>query len=158
MPGGGANQVNCKPGQAPRAGQVCRVDITNFHPCTSTEGYGFNRSAPCVYLKLNRIFNWVPEYYNDPTDLPQEMPEDLKKSIADLPAEQRNQVWVSCRPEYPADAEVIGPISYWPGRGFPGEFYPYTNTPGYLSPLLAIQFGRPKRKCSRILHSSHNWN
>lgn len=121
--------------------------MTDFHPCTTTEGYGFNKSSPCVFLKLNRIFNWVPEFYNDPTDLPEDMPEDLKKTIADLPAEQRNQVWISCRAENPADVEVIGPITYVPSRGFPGEFYPYTNTPGYLSPLVAIQLGRPKREC-----------
>lgn len=59
---------------------------------------------------------------------------------------QMNTIWVSCDGENPADQENIGPVDYLPIRGFPGYFYPYQNSVGYLSPLVAVQFQRPKRK------------
>ena len=62
-----------------------------------------------------------------------------------LPEKARKQIWVSCKGETPLDNEVIGPIQY-PNRGFPSYFYPFINTPGYLSPLVAIRFERPAGK------------
>lgn len=60
---------------------------------------------------------------------------------------QLNTIWVSCEGENPSDVENVGPIKYIPStRGFPGYFYPYDNTEGYLSPLLAVHFERPKSK------------
>lgn len=60
--------------------------------------------------------------------------------------EQLNTVWVSCEGENPADIENVGPIKYYPRRGFPGYFYPFENSEGYLSPLVAVHFERPVRK------------
>lgn len=53
---------------------------------------------------------------------------------------------MSCEGESPADVENIGPVSYYPRQGFPGYFFPYENSEGYLSPLVAVQFTRPQRK------------
>lgn len=57
-----------------------------------------------------------------------------------------NTIWVSCEGENPADVENVGPIEYYPRRGFPGYYYPYENSEGYLSPLVAVHFARPVRK------------
>lgn len=57
-----------------------------------------------------------------------------------------NTVWVSCEGENAADIENIGPVKYYPRRGFPGYYYPYENSEGYLSPLVAVHFERPVRK------------
>lgn len=57
---------------------------------------------------------------------------------------QLNTVWVSCEGENPADVENIGKVSYHPRPGFPGYFFPYENSVGYLSPLVAVRFERPK--------------
>ena len=57
-----------------------------------------------------------------------------------------NTVWLSCEGEKPADRENIGPIEYIPRRGFPGYFYPYKNTAGYMSPLVAVYFKQPHSK------------
>lgn len=75
------------------------------------------------------------------------MPLDLKEHIASLKGNnslQLNTIWVSCEGENPADQENIGPINYLPRRGFPGYFYPYENSEGYLSPLVAVHFVRPR--------------
>lgn len=65
-----------------------------------------------------------------------------------FPTFQLNTVWVSCEGENPADIENVGPIEYYPRQGFPGYYYPYENSEGYLSPLVAIHFKSPMRKSS----------
>lgn len=53
---------------------------------------------------------------------------------------------MSCEGENPADVEFIGEIEYYPRQGFPGYFFPYENSEGYLSPLVAVVFKQPKSK------------
>lgn len=53
---------------------------------------------------------------------------------------------MSCEGETVSDKELIGPMSYWPIPGFPGYFFPFENSEGYLSPLVAIHFKRPASK------------
>lgn len=99
-----------------------------------------------------QIFDWVPEFYNDPMNLPDEMPRDLKSHIANLKSHSSKQldtVWVSCEGENPADEENIGPIRYIPNQGFPGYYFPYINAVGYLSPLVVVHFERPQSECNR---------
>lgn len=62
-----------------------------------------------------------------------------------------NTVWVSCKGESPADSEFIGPVSYYPKQGFPGYYFPYENSEGYLSPLVAVHLERPKREYPHFL-------
>ncbi|XP_069691959.1 sodium/potassium-transporting ATPase subunit beta-2-like [Periplaneta americana] len=142
LPGGGKNQQVCDFETSPAEGKVCAVDVKRFEPCTSEMGYGYNRSAPCIFIKLNKIYDWVPDYY-DKSNLPKEMPADLKNHILATDPKELNQVWVSCRGESPADRENLGPIKYIPSQGFPGYYYPYRNVNGYLSPLIALHLARP---------------
>ena len=61
-------------------------------------------------------------------------------------------MWVSCKGENPLDRENIGEIQYFPdNRGFPIYYYPFKNQPEYLSPLVAVQFLRPKSKVFNII-------
>lgn len=143
---GSSNQKNCDFDSFPGTTQVCKLDVSQFDQCSSTHAYGYNNSSPCIFIKLNRIYGWMPEFYNDPNDLPEDMPADLKAYISELPEMSRNQIWVSCRGENGADREVLGDVKYYPTRGFPSYFFPYLNAPGYLSPLVAVKFVRPARK------------
>lgn len=65
-------------------------------------------------------------------------------------------IWISCEGENPADIENLGPVQYIPSRGFPGYFYPFMNQKGYMPPLVAINFERPKSKCSIECQLSRN--
>lgn len=144
MVGGGRNQVQCTFDSPPGFGQVCAVNIEkNFGPCSESNGFGYNLSAPCVFLKLNKIYNWEPLYYDNVNELPEEMPADLKETIKSLPENERKQIWVSCNGDNSADEENLRGMKYFPSRGFPGYFYPFKNTPGYLSPLIAVQIQPP---------------
>ena len=53
-------------------------------------------------------------------------------------------IWVSCDGENSADREHIGNVTYTPFRGFPTYYFPYKNIPGYLSPIVALQFQKPE--------------
>ncbi|KDR15243.1 Sodium/potassium-transporting ATPase subunit beta-2 [Zootermopsis nevadensis] len=143
LPGGGKNQQVCDFDRPPQEGMVCEVNVKKFQPCTREMGYGFNRSSPCIFIKLNKIYDWMPEFY-EKNKLPEDMPDDLKTHILKTNPKEMNQVWVSCRGESPADRENIGPISYIPNQGFPGYYYPYKNVDGYLSPLIAVHLARPQ--------------
>lgn len=123
--------------------EFCNVDITNFGDCSRGKAYGYNNSRPCVFLKLNKIFNWVPEYYDDPELLDASMPSQLKdhiNSTSKVKPEELKQVWVSCDGTHGPDKEKITNVNYYPYQGFPGYYYPYLNQEGYLSPIIAVQF------------------
>jgi sodium/potassium-transporting ATPase subunit beta len=140
------NQKNCDFDAKPREGQVCKLDFKKFSMCTKENKYGYANASPCIFLKLNRIYGWEPEYYNDTESLPDTMPKSLVDEIKSLNQSERNQVWVSCRGEDGSDKEAITDIKYFPSQGFPSYFYPYMNSKNYLSPLVAVKFMRVKRK------------
>lgn len=120
--------------------------MTGFGKCSRNDKYQFPNGKPCIFLKLNKIFNWQPDFYNDVNSLPELMPVELKNHIT----QQINMkivpstVWVSCAGENPADEENLGKeILYYSSndrQGFPGNYFPFVNTPGYLQPIVAVYF------------------
>ncbi|XP_076656465.1 sodium/potassium-transporting ATPase subunit beta-2 [Halictus rubicundus] len=151
LPNGGRNQQICNYDTPVKPGHVCAVEVNNWGPCSPAAQYGFNNSAPCIFIKLNRIYGWEPEYYNDTKNLPKDMPESLSNHINSVNGSTLNTVWVSCKGENPHDEESIGKLDYYPkSQGFAGYYYPYTNIPGYLSPVVAVHFLRPAR--NRIIN------
>ncbi|XP_076674412.1 sodium/potassium-transporting ATPase subunit beta-2-like [Andrena cerasifolii] len=151
LPNAGRNQQICNHNTPVKPGHVCAVEVNNWGPCSPYQQYGFNNSAPCVFLKLNRIYGWVPEYYNDTRNLPSDMPASLVQHIKSVNSSWLNTVWVSCKGDNPHDIENIGELKYYPEQqGFSGYYYPFKNIPGYLSPIIAVQFLRPAR--NRIIN------
>ncbi|KAJ4443652.1 hypothetical protein ANN_05327 [Periplaneta americana] len=158
-PGRGQNIYNCDYDRPPNENQVCDVDVKNWFPCTQENSFNFHKSAPCIFIKLNKIYDWRPEFYNDTNDLPEKMPKDLKDHIVNqkkINSQLLNTIWISCEGESPADIENVGPIKYIPRQGFPGYFYPYKNSEGYLSPVMAIHFERPRRDGLQIWRVAAN--
>jgi sodium/potassium-transporting ATPase subunit beta len=140
------NFYNCDYGNEPPAGKVCNFEVNNFgSPCSQENDYNYHRQSPCVFLMLDKIPGWTPEYYNA-SELPEKMPQDLQNHIKEMENfkhQQLSTIWVSCDGENPADQENVGRIAYYPRRGFPGYFFPYQDQEGYLSPLVAVHFERP---------------
>jgi len=115
-------------------------DLSALGDC-GTGNHGYDQGKPCIFLKLNKIFDLEHDYYNDPADLPEEMPAELKAHIGTMSGDAANQVWVDCQPKNPADKEGIDSIKYFPAdRGFPAAYYPFNGQKGYQSPLVAVQF------------------
>ncbi|XP_060802615.1 sodium/potassium-transporting ATPase subunit beta-1 [Amyelois transitella] len=108
---------------------------TGMETCVGPDRYGFPRS-PCFFIKLNKIFDWVPEYY-DVSGLPEDMPDDLKEHIKGLDHSQTKSVWVSCSEE-PQSNGTLGTIFSYPwGRSLVGTF-PFTNGPVDIGPFLPV--------------------
>ncbi|XP_065163353.1 sodium/potassium-transporting ATPase subunit beta-2 isoform X1 [Atheta coriaria] len=146
-----SNIENCAGKQEPEPGRVCDVAMDNkWAPCLARDGFNYNSSigGPCIFLKLNKIYGWKPEYYNN-TGLPPNMPPHLKEQLQNMnygPNEYAHKfVWVTCEGENPADIENIGPIQFFPSAGFSGKYFPFMNQDGYLSPLVAVYFEKPTR-------------
>lgn len=142
--GTGSNKMSCDFDQPAKKGRVCDVDMNKFQSCGPAHSFGYSSTSPCIFLKLNRIINWVPEFYNDINDLPSDMPKQLVDTIKSKKPEERDQIWVTCEGEHPADKEHVSKFEYLPYLGFPGFYYPYTNDKAYLSPLVAVKIVTPK--------------
>ncbi|XP_037708053.1 sodium/potassium-transporting ATPase subunit beta-2 isoform X2 [Drosophila subpulchrella] len=137
------NQVNCSFENPPQDDKVCGIDVASFAPCTVEKSFGYPVARPCIFLKLNKIYNWVPEIYNDSKTLPDHMPDELKQHIKEkqsLRPNETNVVWVSCEGENPADVENIKARDYYPRMGFPRYYFPFKNIHGYIPPIVAVQF------------------
>lgn len=137
----GSKKKHCDFSQTHSPQDVCVVAEDQFGPCTKTNSYGYNQGKPCIFLKLNKIYGWVPQVYD--SALPN-MPLDLQQVINDTKVEERQKIWVSCNGHYGKDTEQFQNITYYPSQGFPIYYYPYLNQPGYLSPLVAVQFNDPR--------------
>ncbi|KAJ3651748.1 hypothetical protein Zmor_017766 [Zophobas morio] len=131
----GKNYQACDHSVKVKKGHVCTVNLDEFGPCTNNNSYGYASSSPCVFLKLNKIFGWEPEYQ---TTVEEDMPKDLSVHIKNSNI-SNPEVWISCKGENPFDRERIGGFSYYPSHGFPGYYFPYMNDPNYLSPIIAVQ-------------------
>lgn len=138
---------DCDFDQPPRNGLACPVNIDMFGPC-SPPNYAYNTSSPCVFLKLNKIFDWEPEYINSTEKIPENIPKELISRIKLAATKNHtNRVWVSCEGEYDADKEHLSNSSfeYYPtGGGFPSYYYPFKHKKNaYLSPLVAVRIMNP---------------
>jgi sodium/potassium-transporting ATPase subunit beta len=143
------NTVDCSKGKT--EGKSCKVDLAAFYPCVSDTGYEYQSGKPCIFLKLNKIYKWQPDYYTSANELPENMPEPLKTHITSrINKKSLEVVWVSCEGENPADTENLGKnvkyMSLSGEQGFNGNYFPFENTDGYLQPLIAVQFQSVKSK------------
>lgn len=145
----GENFATCDYNKPPGKNKFCQFEITKLGDlCTKEQKFGYDNGYPCVVIKMNKVYGWSPEVYTNASALPKAMPDQVKTAIQDNFADSngtinKQNVWFSCEGENPADKENIGPIDYYPHPGFPYYYFPYTNVPGYLSPLVAVRFKKP---------------
>ena len=93
MASSGEYFTSCSFDKTPADGKVCSFDIKLLGTsCTKEEYFGYERGKPCIILKLNRIFGWVPEPYDDPKNLPEGMPTELKEYIKQKAEENKQMV------------------------------------------------------------------
>jgi len=124
-------------------------DVSTLGPC-SMAPYGYDKGKPCIFLKLNKIYNLQHTFYdNITTAFPEDMPKPLQTHIGSQ--SNKKQVWVHCKPKKTADEEGLKEIKYYPAtQGFPDKYFPYLRQDNYKSPLVAVQF-EPKSK-GQLLH------
>jgi len=95
--------------------KACKVPLPVLTNCTEESSYGFATGNPCVFLKMNKMFDWVPKPYSyneiseGVTAEKKEinMPEDLKQNILQVGLYNnvrnntkmnivQHNIWVSC--------------------------------------------------------------
>lgn len=133
----------------PGESSVCMINQDSLFNglCKNETAYGFNVGKPCILIKLNKIFNWKPVPYADISEMPENIPQSIKEAfknnIKEGKEELNERVWLECEGENPADKENLGKINYYPTNGVGKSFFPYTNQPGYLSPVVFAQLDNP---------------
>ncbi|KAK3575807.1 hypothetical protein CHS0354_000027 [Potamilus streckersoni] len=114
--------------------KACRFDLRQLgDDCVKQQGYGLEDGQPCILLKINKIYDWIPELYTNDT-----VPDEIRANWAE------NYVTVQCEGENPADKDNIGPLLYYPPNGFHIKYFPFRNQQGYRSPLVFVRFDEPK--------------
>lgn len=126
----GDNFIDCDKGKAVNdSGKVCQFRSDWLGPCNYIDGYGYEDGEPCIILRLNKVFRWMPENY-ELDNVPDEIRGVWKPNI----------VTVTCQGADPVSDALIGHIDYYPMQGWSFDYYPYLNQKGYVSPLVAVQF------------------
>jgi len=137
----GENLENCQ-GREPQPDKVCIYRIDDLFKissnCSEKEDFGFKYGTPCVALKINKIFGWKPEPYQN-NKFPPGFPDDLRSGY------QSDRVYITCEGENAADQENMGPISFHPKPYVESHYFPFMNVPGYQPPFVFAQFLKPER-------------
>jgi sodium/potassium-transporting ATPase subunit beta len=117
--------------------------------CDPADNFGY-KTGPCVALKLNKIFSWLPEPYQNSTFLPED------KGLFELAEKNeeviRNNVLIHCEGEYSADRDSLRGtnVVYYSSVSakynvfkvglIPTFYFPYTNQDEYRQPLVFAKF------------------
>lgn len=150
-----ADIVECDFNRPPGEKQICQVKAKELmtSKCTRDKKYGYKDGTPCILLKLNKIYGWLPDPFKNSTALPDHAPAFLKKHIEALETSGKAEdkamvghiIWFSCEGENPADVENMGQLEYYPYPGVADYYFPYKNQRGYLSPAVFVHFTNPKK-------------
>ncbi|XP_040583158.1 sodium/potassium-transporting ATPase subunit beta-1 [Lepeophtheirus salmonis] len=134
---------------------ACKFDVSSFGDCANFP-YGYTLKegesviSPCLYIKPNRIYEWVPESYNvDSIADDETIPENIKELIIANP----KKLYVDCEGENPFDREGLeGNIIYHPkDQSIDFKYFPYVHIDGnYHNPAVAIQIKNPE--LGRLYH------
>jgi len=110
--------------------------------------------APCIFVKLNSIWDWKPKEYRLRKDTPASFKQFFESDAAK--GKKGPSVFIDCNGRYAADQEALadGGLEYFPkSRAIPISYFPYRGktrdpvtgvvTLTYHSPLVAVKV-RPK--------------
>ncbi|XP_055869048.1 uncharacterized protein LOC106064913 [Biomphalaria glabrata] len=133
---------DCSHVKTPRVKEdtACEFNYTALtSQCNEANAFGMAENKPCVLLKLNKIYGWVPEVWSKEEAATAGLPEQIKKNYTD------DRIWIDCHGENPADWDNLGDeddIQYFPQQGFPLAFFPYKKQMNYRSPLVFVKFNK----------------
>jgi sodium/potassium-transporting ATPase subunit beta len=113
-------------------------EIIENTSCSKENKYGYNGSSPCVIVKLNKIFGWLP-LYSSSVQVPS------TKNLTKIDTNDKF-ILIKCDGENGDDRDNIGEIEYYssyPNNEIGGinfKYFPYRNQENYLSPLVFVHF------------------
>lgn len=65
------------------------TNLAAFDPCTKENFYGYTTGTPCIFMKLRKDYDWLPQFYNL-SHLPKHLPVELKEHIEEMSEEDKN--------------------------------------------------------------------
>jgi len=121
--------AKCKTPEGPvtRKTKPCMFNassIPGLSAACPVDDYGYKAIQPCVAVKLNRIYEFVPE-------------------LNDTDAED---ILIKCEGEHIADKDNVGAIKYFPSNkaGDAGViksyYFPFLGQPYYMTPMVFVKF------------------
>jgi len=149
----------CNYTKGAEAGKSCHFPIPSLNECTEAKSYGYAVGKPCIFLKMNKIYDWqpIPYTYKELVDQKTEegaeinMPDELKKKVLNIAmfngelnksrqAIVENNVWVSCAPSDKESANVTWTYDASSNSAQAGEpdfdeKYPIMGFPSYYYPF-----------------------
>lgn len=143
--------------------KACKFDFEMLGDCKDFP-YGFVNPGengfinPCIYLKFNKIYNWVPvpinkenlddEKYKDTyADMTHEMKEIIKN------ADNPDYIWLDCKGRFAADKERIDMTFFPANQGIPIKYFPFQGG-DYQPPLVAVRLNmnKPQSTTGQLIH------
>jgi len=126
-------------------GYACQFNKTVLQTCAEYPfGYEVTdrnqKIAPCVLLKINRIFDWKPEPFTE-DDLKYD--EDMSDKVKDLIRANPERLYLNCEGETAADREALeNNMEYFPkDQGISYKYFPYRQAgKNYHNPVVAVKF------------------
>jgi sodium/potassium-transporting ATPase subunit beta len=128
-------------------GPVQKFVIDRPGDCIIERQYGFATGQPCVLVKMNKIYGFVPK--------PGAAVHEKHAYTHANCTENREAVAIHCSGEYLADIDNIGPIRYMSERGtsdkcgaLETKWFPYKGKSNrqdiYQAPYIWVQFIKPR--------------
>ena len=120
---------------------ACKFDFSTLQECADfPHGFvnnGDRNVEPCVFLKLNKIYDWQPEAFTvEDAEYEDEMTDELKEIIKT--ESDKNQIWFDCKGRFAADKEALNMTFYPSSQGIPLKYFPFQG--GYYEPpLVAVK-------------------
>ena len=123
------------------------------NPCYGERNFDYDKGKPCVLVKLNKIYDWIPEAFEETDELPNEL-----KPYENIVRMYPQNIFVICEGENPVDKDLMGEIKYYsktPNNGageaeigfLPFSAYPYKLNYGddgdltnYYQPFVFVHF------------------
>uniref|UniRef100_A0A0R3W550 Sodium/potassium-transporting ATPase subunit beta n=1 Tax=Taenia asiatica TaxID=60517 RepID=A0A0R3W550_TAEAS len=111
---------------------VCKFYPIVLESCVKENNYGYDRSEPCVVIKINKVYGWLPDIQN--------------MSMSKSPL-------LRCFGRYQSDFEAFGSLHYYPNVTIDGivygifdsVYFPYIIQYAYRSPVVAVQVKNVQR-------------
>lgn len=114
--------------------------------------------APCIILKLNKIWGWKPGPIRcTERSCPYDLRVHLNSSVG-IEAVNNTNIWIDCQGRYPADQEALAGdgLTYFPeSRNLPIKgYFPYEGQIDgiYHSPLVAIKVKVKPNFIGQLIH------
>ncbi|KAH8867691.1 Sodium/potassium-transporting ATPase subunit beta [Schistosoma japonicum] len=119
----------------------CAFNLDWSYVCNINNNFGYDSGSPCVIIKLNRLYGWLPEI-----------------------GSHENGIKICCKGANPNDDILLGDICMYDAyihteegcqrqcAFIPHQYFPYLNQESYQSPLIFLQLQNVKKNVLMQIH------